>query len=343
MRSELTLFEEAGTVPARPRSAASRERRTPRRARQLTVVDVALRDEDHRRGTRDYIGAKRGYARISGAFVHHAVIPGVLERHGAGLHELPVGRPPFGSTQIAPRARGLEQTLRAINPDFVLLHDRQRDSRALFRVSEQVGARLVAVGHDDGEETIPLRRGLHPAFHPARNATRRRHVLYVGGLYRDKGIERLLDATALASSEWSLRIAGAGPQQEALRRHARKLALGRQVVFVPYVRDRERLARMYAEASCVVLPGACETFGLVALEAAASGTPVVCSENAPVVAALGDLAETFAPGDVPALAAAIIRARSRPADRFAAARIAADHSWEQVLEAELDDLEALAR
>jgi D-inositol-3-phosphate glycosyltransferase len=114
-----------------------------------------------------------------------------------------------------------------------------------------------------------------------------------------------------------------------------------QVAFMPYVRDRERLARMFAEASCVVVPGAAETFGLVALEAAACAAPVVCCENAPVAAVLGGLAETFAPGDAKGLKAAILRARARPSDRVAAAGLVAGYAWERVLADELRDLDAL--
>src|SRR6185436_5037395 len=108
-----------------------------------------------------------------------------------------------------------------------------------------------------------------------------------------------------------------------------------------YVRDRERLARMFSEASCLVVPGAAETFGLVALEAAACATPVVCCENAPVVDLLGDLAETFAAGDDIALEAAIRRARCRRPDRAAAAALVAAHSWDRVLSDELRELDAI--
>ena len=77
----------------------------------------------------------------------------------------------------------------------------------------------------------------------------------------------------------------------------RRLGLGRRVSFRPFVHDPERLALTYAGARCVVMPGEHETFGLVGLEAAASGARVVCCTTAPSGRALGDLADTFAPGD----------------------------------------------
>jgi glycosyltransferase involved in cell wall biosynthesis len=339
MRSELTLFEDDRRPPARPIHEASRSNRS--RGRRLKVVDVAVRDADHRRGTREYIGAKHGFARASGAYEHHAVLPGHSERHGGGLHELPVRPWPLRRGGPEARLRGLEQTLRRIGPDVVLLHGTDYETREVARLSEEVGARVVDVGGDGNAPSLPLRRGLHPAFHPGRDAARRRHVLYAGSLEPEKGIELLLGATALANGEWSLRIVGAGPESEALRRRARSLGLAGQVGFLPYVRDRERLARMFAEASCVVVPGAAETFGLVALEAAACAAPVVCCENAPVAAVLGDLAETFEPGDVEGLESAIRSARSRPSDRVAAAGLVAAHSWDRVLADELRDIDAL--
>ncbi len=67
-----------------------------------------------------------------------------------------------------------------------------------------------------------------------------------------------------------------------------------RVRFEPYVTDRAKLARAYAGAACVVLPGAHETFGLVALEAAACGASVVTAgEHALGRAARRRVVETF--------------------------------------------------
>src|SRR5204862_7684532 len=118
-----------------------------------------------------------------------------------------------------------------------------------------------------------------------------------------------LEAAARADERWPLRLVGSGPLEPRMRRRAGRPDLFGRVGFAPYVRAPAALAREYAAARCVVMPGRHETFGLVALEAAASGAPVVVSEHAPSAAAIGALAEPF--GD---LGDALERARARERD-----------------------------
>jgi len=184
---------------------------------------------------------------------------------------------------------------------------------------------------------LELRFGLHPAFRP-RPATRGDHVLYAGRLSREKGIFTLLEAAAAASEPWPLRLMGAGTAQDAVTAHARRLGLERRVTLHPYEPDRAALARLYATARCVVMPGPWETFGLVAFEAAASGASVVACETAPSAARLGPLAHTFAPEDPIALGRAIAAARAAEPDAAAAARFAARHTWGEAFARELSDL-----
>jgi alpha-1,6-mannosyltransferase len=66
-------------------------------------------------------------------------------------------------------------------------------------------------------------------------------------------------------------IAGDGP----LRRRMERAAAGLPIEFLGFLADRSELARLLASADVVLAPGPIETFGLAALEALASGTPVV--------------------------------------------------------------------
>jgi alpha-1,6-mannosyltransferase len=188
--------------------------------------------------------------------------------------------------------------------------------------------------------TFPLRLGLDPAFRPA-PATRGDHVLCVGRLALEKDLDVLLEAAALAPERWPLHLVGEGPMRRALALRAERLGIAERVSFHPFVSERVTLARLYREASCVVMPGPHETFGLVAVEAAASGASVVTCRTAPSLRVLGRLAQTYPPGDAAGLAEAIGRARAARGDAAAALALAHRMSWRQALKAELEDVLAL--
>ena len=187
--------------------------------------------------------------------------------------------------------------------------------------------------------TLPLRLGLDPAFGPRPDTPRCDHVLYVGRLSREKGLRELLEAAAVAGEQWPLVLLGTGPAGDTLRERARQLGLSRRIRFAPYVRERDELAREYASAACVVLPGAHETFGLAALEAAACGASVVTADCTPSATLLDGLVETFRAGDATDLLCAIERARRRERDLRTAAALVDRHRWDAALAAELADLE----
>jgi alpha-1,6-mannosyltransferase len=129
----------------------------------------------------------------------------------------------------------------------------------------------------------------------------------------------------------------------AIRNRAERMGIEERIEFRPFVSSREALARLYREASCVVQPGPHETFGLVAFEAAASGTRAVACETTPSAYVAAPLVETFEPENPAELLAAIERARSAEPDLAAAASLAERYTWESVFMAELDDLSTVHR
>jgi alpha-1,6-mannosyltransferase len=189
--------------------------------------------------------------------------------------------------------------------------------------------------------TLCLRLGLHPAFRPGTTGRRGDHVLYVGRLSREKGLRELLDAAAAARDPWPLVLIGTGPARDALRERVAMLGLNDRVRFEPYLTDRIELAREYARAACVVLPGAHETFGLAALEAAACGASVVTAHCTPSAELITGSVETFEAENAADLERAIQVARRRRPDQRAAAALAQRHGWDAALRAELGDLERL--
>ncbi len=78
-------------------------------------------------------------------------------------------------------------------------------------------------------------------------------------------------------------VAGDGPRRRSLEAQA----AGLPVRFLRHVADRELLARLLTTADVVIAPGPVETFGLSALEALASGTPVVVSSQSALPEVVG--------------------------------------------------------
>lgn len=110
----------------------------------------------------------------------------------------------------------------------------------------------------------------------------KRVLLYVGRIEPIKGVDVLLRAVAQLEPRDDVQLVIVGGKQRGdrevgrLRRLAQRLELGDAVRFVGTVRQEE-LACYYSSAEALVLPSHYESFGLVALEAMASGTPVVAS------------------------------------------------------------------
>jgi glycogen synthase len=121
--------------------------------------------------------------------------------------------------------------------------------------------------------------------------TGERLVLLVGRLVYEKGFHLALDALApVIAKLGGIRfvVAGTGTAEAELRRQARRLGLDRNGVFLGWVGD-DMLHSLYRISDLCIVPSIYEPFGLVALEAMASGC--LC-----VVADTGGLREVV-PGD----------------------------------------------
>lgn len=162
-------------------------------------------------------------------------------------------------------------------------------------------------------------------------------LLYVGRLAKEKNTAKLFKAfTKLnesAPNSFHLLVIGEGPQRKQLRELQ---AQHRNVSWIPYCAEPRELARYYRAADLFVHPGVQETFGLVALESQACGTPVVgirgsamddlifhdqgdwAHENS--AEALSDAIERFAANDLSLLG------------KQAAEQAARRHAWPKVFE-----------
>lgn len=167
-------------------------------------------------------------------------------------------------------------------------------SRAAVRELERAGFERII--------QVPLGVDLEH-FHPRRRAaaadTRRRMglpdgplAMFVGRFAREKELQLVLDAwpAVEAKSGAALALVGDGPSREYFQGQSR----GRRIHWLPYQTDRNQLADLIASADLVIAPGPAETFGLAALEALASGVPLIASD----VGAVREIVESSGAGAV---------------------------------------------
>jgi phosphatidylinositol alpha-mannosyltransferase len=165
-------------------------------------------------------------------------------------------------------------------------------------------------------------------------------VLFFSRLEKRKGLSVLIRAAALMTDvDFRLVVAGAGP----LERSAKSLAssLGVEADFLGRV-DEADVAGVFRSATVYCAPGlGGESFGIVLLEAMASGVPVVCSDLPGFRDVAKEPALLVPPGDPESLAAALRRVLTDPSERermsIASRARAADYDW-NVLVKQVEDV-----
>jgi D-inositol-3-phosphate glycosyltransferase len=131
----------------------------------------------------------------------------------------------------------------------------------------------------------------HRVFFPGNRDTARRHiglppgpmVLFVGRIQPLKGADLAVRALAELADRRAMLVIVGGPsgpdganEVTALHELVAELGIEHRVRFVA-PRPHDQLADFYRAADVCVVPSRTESFGLVALEAAACGTPVVAA------------------------------------------------------------------
>ncbi len=171
-------------------------------------------------------------------------------------------------------------------------------------------------------------------FHPARRSLRWREqlglprdarvLLYVGRYAPEKNLHVLCDAVDKLNDGTTLVTIGSGPTPPR----------GKHVRTLPYEGDAQQLAAAMASADVFVHAGDQETFGLVALEAMASGVPVVTCAAAGLSELVNDHVGHAVPhcrADEFAQALQTLRQRDPVALAHAARRHAMQYDWRAVL------------
>ncbi|HZN53296.1 MAG TPA: glycosyltransferase [Methylomirabilota bacterium] len=172
-------------------------------------------------------------------------------------------------------------------------------------------------------------------------------LLWVGRIAPIKGLDTLLDTVArLREAGRDMRLLVVGGEADeptnghetSLRRRIAALGLGESVRFVG-PQPQSVLPLYYAAADVTVLPSYYESFGMVALEAMACGSPVIASRVGGLVTTVRDGVTGFLvpDGDVEALAERIETLVGDPELRWRlgreGVRWAAQHRWPCVAEA----------
>ena len=177
-------------------------------------------------------------------------------------------------------------------------------------------------------------RDREPRTGPAR-------LLFVGRLEYEKGVQDAIAALPKirrSHPRTTLVVAGEGTQFEWLREQARIHRVARSVTFLGNLDHTELLGWLHG-ADAIVLPSRYEPFGIIALEAAAAGTPLVTSTAGGLGEAVVDgvTGLSFQPGDVAGLVSAVRELLDEPdaaqeRARAARARLTDDFDWRQVAE-----------
>jgi glycosyltransferase involved in cell wall biosynthesis len=186
------------------------------------------------------------------------------------------------------------------------------------------------------DETILQRLQLEPG----------KYLIYPANFWKHKNHEMLLTAFGMArrgglADDIRLVCTGApGVRQEWLKRAARTMGLGDQILFPGYLANAELLA-LVTKSAGVVFPSLYEGFGLPVIEAMAAGVPVACSNVTSLPEVAGDAALLFDPRIPEQIAQAMIslthdrelterlvQAGHRRAAHFSDSRLMAEQYWE---------------
>jgi len=160
-------------------------------------------------------------------------------------------------------------------------------------------------------------------------------LLYVGRLASEKNVKTLFQAFENLyrrnPGHFHLIVVGDGPQRDSLHELQRATE---SVSWQRYCSDKWSLAKIYRAADLFVHPSVQETFGLVALESQACGTPIVGIRGSYMDRIiLSDQTHWACDNSAEALAAAILEMSSIDLDAIGnkvAKQVAARYSWRKV-------------
>ena len=271
----------------------------------------------------------------------------------------------FPLLRRVPTLMGIHDTIADRNPQFAFATPRQRlmwkakmqaalyQADLVMTVSEYSRECLTGVHGISGERIRVVPEAAASRFHPpSADVARERFVLYVGGISPNKNLSTLVRAMAFLNAGICLKLVGDYQSDgfrncySEIRSLAETLGLASRVEFIGFVPDDE-LVHLYQRASLFVLPSFDEGFGLPAIEAMASGVPVIVSQGNSLAEVVGNAGLTFRADDTDGLADSmnLILNDQELWLRLSEAglRRAALYSWDRAASTLLDVLEETSR
>jgi glycosyltransferase involved in cell wall biosynthesis len=174
-------------------------------------------------------------------------------------------------------------------------------------------------------------------------------VVFLGRLEQEqKGLDLLLDAYARVARHigGQLLIAGDGPDRRKLERRVARLGITDRVRFLGRVSGTAKY-ELLARARLVVMPSRFETFGIVAIEALACGTPVLAFRIPCLQAVIPDdcgrMVGAYSVPDYAAAMAEMYDSAELTAMGVAGRRFARGFDWDQIALRQEDSYRATAR
>lgn len=220
----------------------------------------------------------------------------------------------------------VHDTMHLAMPQFVKGWHRRLYSHAMFRAVRSKAAAIVCVSRFAKDQVLTycpagkqevvvvynavdsswLESPRGPSPHP------KPYLLFVGSVKPHKNLSRLLEAFGLLLRKIPHDLIIVGRQEGFITGDAmaneRAASMRERVTCVGELdHDDDRLRRFYSHAEALVLPSLYESFGLPALEAAASGCPIVVSRVGGLPEVYGDAALYCDPYDVGDMADKILR------------------------------------
>ena len=228
-----------------------------------------------------------------------------------------------------------------------------RRATVLVCVSEFTASRLRALCSPVGQIVVVPHGVDHDRFAPvaaasdevrlASHGVRSPYVAFQGTLEPRKDVPTLVRAfarVARARPDLQLVVAGGdGWGANAVRAEITRSGVATRILRPGYL-DHTTVAALLRHADVVAYPSLQEGFGLPALEALASGTPLVTTRGSAVEEVVGDAALLVEPGDVEGLACALAAVLDNQATatrlRSAGPPRAAAFTWKRSVDGHVD-------